>query len=574
MRTMFRFIRLFTLIGFAVIASVTIAQPSDDKNIVEGKAVYEEKCAHCHGTEGKGDGPAAERLSPRPRDFTRAKFKIRSTESRELPTDEDLFKVITNGMPGTSMPAWDDLSEADRSKLVAYIKTFSRRFGQADEPPKKINLGNRVQFSEESVAKGREVYKELECVKCHGQEGRGDGPSALSLVDEWNYPTRPADLTESWRFRGGNSTEEIYKRFIAGLDGTPMPSIVGSFVIDEEIEDIQIKIEDEEPLTPEEHEKFEAAMKEIRVKSWHLANYVRSLGPKKNPKVQVVLKSRLIEGELPQEIDDPRWDEIESNLYPLVGQIIQEPRNFTPSVDAVFVKSVYNDNEIAFLLAWNDPSKSIASTVAIDTSSSPAASESANPPETIVNPKQETLTVYDDAFVLQFPVKLSDGPERPYFLMGNARRSVYLWRWQASNSFDAETQPGGKLHVTEANAKGMTELTEQPTESQNVYAQVAYNNGRYQLLAKRSLTTKDKNDLQFEVGRFIPMAFFAWDGSSSEVGPQCSVSTWYYLLLEKPASKKGFLYAPIAAILAIVFQFFVMKNVRKRAQFGPEENSE
>ncbi|MFQ5651077.1 MAG: c-type cytochrome [bacterium] len=566
---MFKLIQLFTFIGFALAANVVVAQSgaekisdvSADETVVQGKLIYEEKCVQCHGADGMGDGPAAERLNPRPRDFTRAKYKIRSTDSRELPTDEDLFNVITNGMPGTSMPAWDDLSADDRRNVVAYIKTFSKRFDQAGAPPKKLNLGDKVSSSDESVAQGRQVYEEIECSKCHGQEGRGDGPSALSLVDEWEYPIRPADLTESWTFRGGSSAEDIYKRFIAGLDGTPMPSIIGSFVMDEDIEEIQIKIEDEEELTDEEREKFEKAMAEVRVKSWHLANYVRSLAPEDAPEVEVVLESKLVEGELPQEIDDPRWHELERNFYPLVGQVILEPRNFTPSVDAVFVKSMYNEEEIAFLLTWDDPSVSVASRPE-DTSASETVEEAAMSAIS----EQETPTIYDDAIAMQFPVKLSDKPDRPYFLMGDSRKGVYLWRWQASDSFDTEGQPNAISHVTEENAKGMTEVSEQPGESQTVDAKVVYSNGRYQLLARRKRNTDDKNDLQFEAGRFIPIAFFAWDGSSNESGSRCSVSTWYYLLLEEPASQKRFLYAPIAAVLAIAFQVLLMKNVRKRAK--------
>src|SRR5262245_37399006 len=80
------------------------AQPAGDGG--RGKQLSEAKCALCHGASGKGDGPAAERLLPRPRDFTAGKFKIRSTASGQLPTDDDLVRVIRDGMPGTSMPAW------------------------------------------------------------------------------------------------------------------------------------------------------------------------------------------------------------------------------------------------------------------------------------------------------------------------------------------------------------------------------------------------------------------------------------------------------------------------------------
>src|SRR5437867_6050237 len=83
-----------------------------------GKAVYERKCLLCHGEKGDGKGPGAERLDPRPRDFTTGVYKIRSTANK-VPTVQDIFSVITHGMPGTSMPAWSVLPDRDRWNLVA-----------------------------------------------------------------------------------------------------------------------------------------------------------------------------------------------------------------------------------------------------------------------------------------------------------------------------------------------------------------------------------------------------------------------------------------------------------------------
>ena len=66
------------------------AQPKPAKgDVAKGKAVYEKKCAVCHGVDGKGNGPAEFVLFPKPRDFTRGIFKIRSTTT--LPTDNDLL---------------------------------------------------------------------------------------------------------------------------------------------------------------------------------------------------------------------------------------------------------------------------------------------------------------------------------------------------------------------------------------------------------------------------------------------------------------------------------------------------
>src|SRR5262245_47613371 len=112
----------------AVVVTVLIVLPAlawaqaGDANA--GKAVYERKCLLCHGDKGDGKGPAAERLDPRPRDFTSGVYKIRSTANK-VPTDQDMFNVISHGMPGTSMPAWSVLPERDRWNLVAYVKSFA-----------------------------------------------------------------------------------------------------------------------------------------------------------------------------------------------------------------------------------------------------------------------------------------------------------------------------------------------------------------------------------------------------------------------------------------------------------------
>lgn len=94
-----------------------------------GKAVYDKWCAGCHGDGGAGDGPAAAYMLPRPRDFTRALYQIRTTASGELPTDADIMQAINEGLPGTAMPGWKDrLSGDDRGAVLAYIKTFSTFF--------------------------------------------------------------------------------------------------------------------------------------------------------------------------------------------------------------------------------------------------------------------------------------------------------------------------------------------------------------------------------------------------------------------------------------------------------------
>src|SRR6478735_9804310 len=113
----------YTLTGRHVSAqpATRLAAASADSH---GKAVYDAHCVECHGKTGKGDGPAAMILMPHPRDFSSGRYKIRSTETGSLPTDEDLTRSIRQGLFGTAMPAWQGiLPDDDIREVVRYIKT-------------------------------------------------------------------------------------------------------------------------------------------------------------------------------------------------------------------------------------------------------------------------------------------------------------------------------------------------------------------------------------------------------------------------------------------------------------------
>jgi mono/diheme cytochrome c family protein len=191
--------------------------------IEAGRQIYERRCRPCHGAEGRGDGPVAADLYPKPRDFTTAQFKLRSTPFGALPTDEDLFNVITNGLAGTAMEGWEGiLSVEERWQLVAYIKTFSNRFTQ--ETPTPISIGKPPRATSQAIARGAELFKQMKCFLCHGDEGRGDGPITTTLRLEWKFPYDARNLTKAWQFKGGHTLKDIYRTLSSGMNGTPMGS--------------------------------------------------------------------------------------------------------------------------------------------------------------------------------------------------------------------------------------------------------------------------------------------------------------------------------------------------------------
>jgi len=82
-----------------------------------GKLAYENNgCSVCHGIRGKGDGPLAGGLDPKPRDFTDLDVMSRIS-------DMSMFHAIKNGITDSAMPAWD-LPTEQIFELIAYIKTF------------------------------------------------------------------------------------------------------------------------------------------------------------------------------------------------------------------------------------------------------------------------------------------------------------------------------------------------------------------------------------------------------------------------------------------------------------------
>jgi mono/diheme cytochrome c family protein len=188
-----------------------------------GKQLYFRYCWGCHGFRGDGNGENAPYLNILPRNFVAATFKCRSTPTGTLPTDQDLFNAIERGFNNSNMPSWITLTDQNRADLIAFIKTLSPRW-KNDKPGEPITVPPEPKLTIESIKHGHELFEKLECWKCHGQEGYGDGPSAATLTDSNDQPIRPYNFAAGSRFKCGATNQDLYKIFITGLDGTPMPS--------------------------------------------------------------------------------------------------------------------------------------------------------------------------------------------------------------------------------------------------------------------------------------------------------------------------------------------------------------
>jgi mono/diheme cytochrome c family protein len=102
----------------AVALAILFCAPAHAADVASGKELYEARCSFCHGTEGKGDGPAGSALQPRPTNFADAAYRQHaSAEMQRI--------VILNGKPGTAMvPFGQTLRPAEIDDLIAYLQTF------------------------------------------------------------------------------------------------------------------------------------------------------------------------------------------------------------------------------------------------------------------------------------------------------------------------------------------------------------------------------------------------------------------------------------------------------------------
>lgn len=525
-------------------------EPSADM-IEAGKRVYFTKCVWCHGVDGAGDGPGADRLWPRPRNFNQGTFKIRHTASGELPLfdakkpiagQNDLFETVTHGLPGSAMPPWEGiLTEEQRLQVLSFVTTqlvkdrsFTDKQSESQTILQMSDL-KPIPATEESLKKGAELVVERKCVECHGMEGRGDG-NAFNLKDDWGFSIQPADWHKCWNFRGSRqdpyNVKNIFRTFSTGVNGTPMPSFADNTTVEER---------------------------------WHIANFVNSLCEREadgtplsidpltdKPKVNFVLSSGVIEGEISADPEDEMWTKRARRIIAMGGQITHKPRNFVNRIDDIWMKSLYNDTHIAFMFQWDDRTKSVAegklpwppTSVNVDVKEQePKTGE-----EGSIAMHQNNYTVYNDAVAMQTAVKWKElpAPIKPRYLFGsNEDYPVDIMKWEADGSLRAFKGTGWD--------KDFEERDNYEESSKLLFSE--WKNGRWTVIIQRPLGNKKDQDYDedtfFEMGQYIPTVFFAWDGHNGDAGRKMAVSAFYYTFLEPPMPREAYIY-PIAIAAGVV----------------------
>ncbi len=466
-----------------------------------GQKLYLKYCSQCHGEKGDGEGYATPHLLPKPRNFTTGKFKVRSTPTGALPTHQDLVSIIRRGMPYTSMPAWPDLTDQEVLDLAYFIKTLSADFASPEAVPKPVPLSGAPNATKESIEAGKKLYVETGCVKCHGTLGRGDGPSAPTLKDDWGSPMRAADLAQSWTFRGGSSREDIFRTMSTGFNGTPMPGFVDA-------------------LTPEQR--------------WAITDFIVSLSGESGPAYTNLVVARHVQDPIDLAKGSANFASAAVARFPIIGQIMEPGRAFHPPTTSVTVQAVYDAESIAILVRWHDmisdktgqngPSLPVPADEEEEAPAAAAASgAAAAQPSTAQDPFAETAaptvapSEFSDAVAIQIPSQVPTGARKPYFIFGDGQNSVDLWYFDL-----ARPEP---LQFT---GRGSADLA--PNDTGDVTGVASYDQGEWSVIFKRPL--RPTAGAPFSPGEFMPIAFSVWDGFSRERGNRRGLSVWYSIYVE------------------------------------------
>jgi mono/diheme cytochrome c family protein len=215
-----------------------------------GWSGYRRYCRSCHGDRGDGLGPAGRHLDPPPRDFTRGTFKFGAVAAGSLPRDEDLRRIVRDGLAGTGMLPWA-VSDAEVDDISQYLKTFSPRWRE-EEPGEPILPSADPWIGREAAAaaRGRLVYHGLaQCQACHPSYAAEPEIASWARAlgrpppDPRPRPGEPAAtdsdyggklLAPDFRLqpmrsvRPGARLADLYRAVAAGIGGTSMPTWKGA----------------------------------------------------------------------------------------------------------------------------------------------------------------------------------------------------------------------------------------------------------------------------------------------------------------------------------------------------------
>jgi mono/diheme cytochrome c family protein len=510
-----------------------------------GLELYRKNCSICHGENGDGLGKFAYLMNPRPRNFRSGDFKLATTQN-QVPSDDDLLRTISRGMPGSAMPPWAHLPQADLEAIIEAVRAFhvdeiraqlagqvaegsitpeqaESMLAQRTQPGPPLVVPPEPEFDSVRWFRGRSVYLEA-CASCHGVEGH-PVPEAVKFDSE-GYPVPPRSFV-SGIFKGGSEGHQLYSRIVKGLKGTPMPGYEGAYSDDE---------------------------------TWDLIHYVQSLareGAQERAQLREgTFVAARIDGALPPDPLDGAWGRARPLYVGLTPLWWTENR-----IEGLTVQALHNGEELAIRLSWIDATS-------------------------------DTRAVRHDEFRDAVALQFSLTPDPPFY-MGEAGRlgGVNLWMWKADREQDLEggyqdvgaaftgltvdrypeqamppeaiptggwalrpitehdptfvtawgagnlvAQPDRSTPVESLVARGPGTLSGLPLNIQRVDGQAVHDRGVWHVQLQRRMSfpdaTEDDGEREFRSGDYLPVSFAIWNGSAGDRDGKKNISIWQKLVIQ------------------------------------------
>lgn len=247
---------------------------------------------------------------------------------------------------------------------------------------------------------------------------------------------------------------------------------------------------------------------------------------------EIALTSKFTTDKIPLDPDGPFWKAIPGKVFPMVSQVVTDPKLLKPSISSLMVKLVNNGSDISFFFEWRDETRDV-----------------------LIRPDD-----FRDGVAVMFPVKDASIPPLPY--MGNPGGRINILHWKADWQEDMDqgytdmkklypnlwvdyyrdyavgsdvgnpmSNRERKSPVEELMAEGFGTLTSQI--HQNSSGKGIWEDGIWRVVIIRPMVTKDTNDTQFSRGQEKRINFAVWNGSNREVGARKQwAGNWFKFKIE------------------------------------------
>jgi len=517
----------------SVLISTVAWEGGEDTPAAESAAsvLYKNNCILCHGASGRGDGPAAYLVFPKPRDFTAGVFRFKSTPGDQPATVDDVVRTITKGIDRTAMPGFKGvLSEDAINQLANFVLSLNENANK-DKPTTPIAIPAQPEFTSSYIEQGHKIFTVMKCALCHGETGHGDGPSSWDLVDSNGYPLPPADFTTGV-FKAGNRAEDLYRTIMIGVPGTPMPSFESAAKAGIQVKGVDSNID----------------------MVWAMVAYVKSMAvERERPGIAsgaVIRAGRLAGDHMLKNPFDKGWDEIKST--PISVQPLWQRRWSTRALE---LRVARDRNTIAFCLEW--PDQTVDTLEGVDRASDAGAvmfSLSDKVPLLGMGGKNDEgkpmlVNIWqwkacrqldtDDQLRNDIAIEGTGAPADVYmFKKGDPVKGAlkqndktFISAWDVGNlNADPETI---KNPVIESNAVGFGTLTQQAKDKQSVRGVGRWKDGKWRVVFVRKLKSGDEGDVRFTHYDHIPFALALWQGSALDRDGTKLVSGWHFLDMTK-----------------------------------------